>query len=96
MPEMGTGISNNASDREHNRWSYTVGPLTGREFDRWPHSSNIEARVENAEVTMSGTTDSRQSRLIADDIAEQIRVMEHVHNSRLIQNEICKHASEHL
>ena len=43
-------------------------------------ASNIEVEVVGAEVTLRGTVDSRSSRRLAEDVAESVHGVRHVHN----------------
>lgn len=49
--------------------------------DPYIDASDIEISVENAEVTLSGTVDSRQARRRCEDIAERISGVTHVQNN---------------
>jgi osmotically-inducible protein OsmY len=43
-------------------------------------ASNVEVEVAGAEVTLRGTVDSRSARRLAEDIAESVHGVRHVHN----------------
>lgn len=43
-------------------------------------ASNIEVKVENDEVTLEGTVDSRRSKCLAEDIVESVRGIRDIHN----------------
>ena len=44
-------------------------------------ATDVEVRVENGEVTLSGTVDSRLARRRAEDLAEDVRGVGHVQNN---------------
>jgi len=52
-----------------------------------PHidASEIEVKVDNGEVTLSGTVDERQSKRLAEDIAESVSGVREVHNQIRVQ-----------
>lgn len=43
-------------------------------------ASEIEVRVENGEVTLEGTVESRRAKRLAEAVADTIRVVEDIHN----------------
>ena len=48
-------------------------------------ASEIEVRVENGEVTLSGTVDDRSAKRMAEDLAESIFGVSEVHNHIRVQ-----------
>lgn len=44
-------------------------------------ASEIEVKVSNAEVTLTGTVDSREAKRRAEDVAEQVSGVQHVQNN---------------
>ena len=46
----------------------------------WVDASDIEVQVEQGEVTLSGTVESRRTKRIAEDIAESVSGVKDVHN----------------
>ncbi|HYP15423.1 MAG TPA: BON domain-containing protein, partial [Bryobacteraceae bacterium] len=50
-------------------------------------ASEIEIQVHEAEVTLSGTVDDRHARRLAEDVAEGVSGVKHVHNNIRIQRE---------
>jgi osmotically-inducible protein OsmY len=48
-------------------------------------ASDIEVTVENGEVTLQGTVDSRRSKRLAEDVAESVYGVKDVHNQLRIQ-----------
>ena len=48
-------------------------------------ASNIEVEVENSEVILKGTVDSRHSKRMAEDIAESVSGVRDVHNQLRIE-----------
>ncbi|MBL6616524.1 MAG: BON domain-containing protein [Reyranella sp.] len=44
-------------------------------------ASNIEVKVKNGEMTLSGTVDSRQARRHAEDLADEVSGIKHVQNN---------------
>ncbi|MEK0084342.1 BON domain-containing protein [Benzoatithermus flavus] len=49
--------------------------------DAWIDASDIEVRVENGEVTLDGTVNSRRARRRAEDIAESVSGVSYVQNN---------------
>ena len=43
-------------------------------------AGDIEVSVENGEVTLNGTVDSRRTKRLAEDVADQVRGVRDVHN----------------
>jgi hypothetical protein len=48
-------------------------------------ASNIEVRVENGEVTLSGTVESRRDKRLAEDVIESVSGVQDVHNQIRVQ-----------
>ncbi|MGH9457473.1 MAG: BON domain-containing protein [Thermoanaerobaculia bacterium] len=48
-------------------------------------ASNIEVRVENGEVTLTGTVDGRRMKRHAEDLAESIRGVRDIHNQLRVE-----------
>jgi hypothetical protein len=48
--------------------------------------SDVEVRVENNEVTLEGTVDTRHSKRLAEEIAESVRGVHDVHNRLRLRN----------
>lgn len=48
-------------------------------------ASNIEVEVENSEVILKGTVDSRRSKRLAEDIAESVSGVRDIHNQLRIE-----------
>jgi hypothetical protein len=48
-------------------------------------ASNIEVEVENGEVILKGTVDSRRSKRMAEDIAESVSGVRDIHNQLRIE-----------
>lgn len=53
--------------------------------DSWLDASEIEARAENGEVTLTGTVRSRDDKRRAEDLAEQVSGVKHVQNNLRVQ-----------
>ena len=51
-------------------------------------ASNIEIRVENGEVTLTGMVDNRRAKRLAEDIAEECRGVKDVHNQIRVQQTV--------
>ena len=56
-------------------------------------ASDIEVKVENGEVTLSGTVDARQAKRLAEDLAENCSGVHEVHNHLRVRHG--ESASEH-
>ena len=54
--------------------------------DPWVDASGIEVTVENGEVTLSGTVDSRDSKRRAEDVAEHAGGVKDVQNNLRVRN----------
>ncbi len=54
--------------------------------DPWVDASGIEVTVENGEVTLSGTVDSRDSKRRAEDVAERAGGVKDVQNNLRVRN----------
>lgn len=50
-------------------------------------ASNIEVKVENGEITLSGTVSDRRSRRAAEDLAEAISGVSHVQNNLRVKRD---------
>jgi hypothetical protein len=50
-------------------------------------ASEIEVMVNNAEVTLTGTVDSREAKRRAEDVAEQVSGVQHVQNNIRVNRE---------
>ena len=48
-------------------------------------ASNIEVEVENSEVILKGTVDSRRSKRMAEDIAESVSGVRDIHNQLRVE-----------
>lgn len=46
----------------------------------WIDATDIEVRVENGEVTLEGTVDSRRAKRLAEDVADSVSGVQDVHN----------------
>ena len=46
----------------------------------WIDATDIEVRVENGEVTLEGTVDSRRAKRLAGDVADSVSGVQDVHN----------------
>jgi osmotically-inducible protein OsmY len=49
-------------------------------------ASDIEVKVENGEVTLDGTVQNRQSKRMAEDLAEEVSGVKHVQNNLRVQS----------
>ena len=49
-------------------------------------ASEIEVTVENGEVTLAGTVDSRRTKRLAEDVVEPVRGVRDVHNRLRVQS----------
>jgi osmotically-inducible protein OsmY len=57
--------------------------------DSWLDASNIDVKVENGEVTLSGTVENRQAKHRAERLVEDISGVDHVQNNlRVVSNPI--------
>lgn len=56
-------------------------------------ASDIEVQVKDGEVTLSGTTDDRHSKRLAEDIAERVSGVKDVHNQIRVQQHEMAHVS---
>jgi hypothetical protein len=50
-------------------------------------ATGIQVRVENGEVTLAGTVESRQAKRLAEDILESISGVKDVHNQLRVQRD---------
>jgi len=48
-------------------------------------ASDVEVGVENCEVTLSGTVDSREAKRRAEDVADSVQGVREVHNQLRVQ-----------
>ncbi len=55
--------------------------------DDWIDASDVEVRVKNGEVTLTGTVDNRQAKRRAEDIAEQVMGVRDVMNQIRVGSE---------
>ena len=55
--------------------------------DRWVDASEIEVRVKNGEVTLTGTVDNRDAKRRAEDIAEQVMGVRDVMNQVRVESD---------
>jgi hypothetical protein len=53
----------------------------------WLDASEIEIQVKSGEITLTGTVMDRQSKRLAEDLAEQARGVKDVHNQLRVQQE---------
>ena len=51
-------------------------------------ASDIEVRVENGEVTLTGTVESRQDKRLAEDIADRCSGVQEVHNQLRVKHRV--------
>jgi osmotically-inducible protein OsmY len=54
--------------------------------NEWIDASDVEVRVSDGEVVLSGTVDSRYARRLAEDMAESVSGVSHVQNNLRVQN----------
>jgi osmotically-inducible protein OsmY len=50
-------------------------------------ASDIEVRVENCEVTLTGTVDSREAKRMAEDVSDAVQGVREVHNQVRVKQE---------
>ena len=68
--------------------------ISDRLADDWQvDASEIDVGVSNAEVTLSGTVDSRDARRRAEDIAEQVSGVSHVQNNIRVRQQASSSSS---
>src|SRR5262249_24206887 len=54
--------------------------------DSWLDASEIDVRVDNGEVTLTGTVNTREDKRRAEDLAEQVSGVKHLQNNLRVQS----------
>jgi hypothetical protein len=68
------------------------------ELTRHPEidASDIEVRVENTEVTLTGTVEDRHTKRLAEDLAERVSGVTEVHNQIRVKGSLGQKISDML
>lgn len=84
--------------RSYRRSDARIEEDVNEELTRHPDldAGDIEVKVENGEVTLTGTVDSRRSKRLAEDLAERCAGVADVHNRLTVKRGLGQRVSEML
>jgi hypothetical protein len=74
--------------KNYKRWDQRIEEEMNDRLTAHPEidASEIEAKVANGEVTLTGTVDERNAKRLTEDLAESIQGVSQVHNQLRVQS----------